>query len=58
VRGDLWIIVVAIGVVTFLFRFSFIALFSYVEPPEFIQTYLRFIPVAALAALSAPPLFY
>jgi len=58
VRADLWVIVVAIGVVTFLLRLSFIALFSYVEPPAFIQTYLRYVPVAVLAALSAPPLFY
>jgi branched-subunit amino acid transport protein len=50
-----WPTIVAIGVGTFLIRFSFLFLFEYVsEVPESIERALRFVPPAVLAALVVP----
>ncbi|MFQ3319961.1 MAG: branched-subunit amino acid transport protein [Natronomonas sp.] len=53
--GDVWLAIVAIGVGTFLIRFSFIYLFEYLsEVPEGVERALRFVPPAVLAALVVP----
>ncbi|MFT4883064.1 MAG: branched-subunit amino acid transport protein [Natronomonas sp.] len=50
-----WPTIVAIGIGTFLFRFSFFFLFEYVsEMPESLERALRFVPPAVLAALVVP----
>jgi branched-subunit amino acid transport protein len=53
----IWGVVVAIGVVTFLIRVSFVALFGRLDtvPPR-VQQALRFVPAAVLSALVAPSL--
>lgn len=55
--GDpiIWALILAIGVVTFLIRLSFIGLFGYLDeiPPQ-VERGLRFVPAAVLAALVAP----
>lgn len=53
----IWGVVFAIGVVTFLVRVSFIALFGRLDtvPPRVKQA-LQFVPAAVLAALVAPSL--
>ncbi|WP_134669479.1 AzlD domain-containing protein [Halorussus marinus] len=54
----LWVIIVAGGVGTFAYRFSFIALFGRLDDvPEGVERALRFVPAAVLAALVAPDLF-
>ena len=54
-RGDVWAAIVAIGVLTFAFRASFVYLFGRLErvPPR-LETPLRYVPPAVLAALVAP----
>ena len=50
-----WAAIVAVGVGTFLIRFSFFVLFEYLETvPEDLERALRFVPAAVLAALVAP----
>jgi branched-subunit amino acid transport protein len=54
---SIWGAIVAIGVVTFLIRVSFIALFGRLDtvPPR-VERALRFVPAAVLSALVAPAL--
>ncbi len=51
----IWTLIFVIGVVTFLIRLSFIALFGYLDeiPPQ-VERGLRFVPAAVLAALVLP----
>ena len=51
----IWVAIVAIGLLTFGIRVSFIALFSRVdEIPPLVQTLLRYVPAAVLAGLVFP----
>jgi branched-subunit amino acid transport protein len=51
----LWGVILAIGILTYLIRVSFIALFGYVdEIPPTVQRLLRYVPAAVLAALVVP----
>jgi branched-subunit amino acid transport protein len=50
-----WGVIVAIGVLTYAIRLSFIALFGYLdEIPPNLQRALRYVPAAVLAALVLP----
>lgn len=51
---DIWITIVALGVGTFLLRFSFIGLVGDRELPEWLTQHLRYVPVAVLPGLIAP----
>lgn len=51
----LWIVIVAVGLLTYLSRLSFIALFARVEMPPFLVRALRYVPAAMLAAIVVPP---
>lgn len=53
----IWGVILAIGVATYAIRFSFIALFGYLdEIPLRIRRPLRYVPAAVLAALVLPAL--
>jgi branched-subunit amino acid transport protein len=56
--GTIWGVILAMGVLTFLIRLSFIALSGRLEPPPAAQRALRFLPAAIFAALVFPALFY
>ena len=56
--ASIWLLIVTIGLGTFLLRFSFIYLFGKIEMPRWLQRSLRFVPAAALAALVFPALTY
>ena len=51
----LWITLVAIGLITFAWRVSFIALWQRLSIPDFVERALRYVP-AVLAAIVAPEL--
>ncbi|MFC7046925.1 AzlD domain-containing protein [Halobacteriaceae archaeon GCM10025711] len=54
-EATVWLLVVAIGVLTFAIRVSFIALFGRLDDiPTRVKRALRFVPAAVLAALVAP----
>ena len=49
-----WPVMVAVGILTFLTRLSFILLQDKWQPPELITRGLRFVPVAVLTAIFIP----
>ncbi|GAC1387900.1 MAG: AzlD domain-containing protein [Ktedonobacteraceae bacterium] len=53
----LWLTLLCIGLLTYGIRLSFITLFSRREMPPFLQSTLRFVPVAVLSAIIFPALF-
>lgn len=48
---NIWIVIIAAGVLTFLTRFSLIWLSDYVTLPEWLQRALRFVPISVLAVI-------
>jgi branched-subunit amino acid transport protein len=53
----LWLTLIAIGMLTYAIRLSFIMLFGKIEMPSFLMRALRFVPVAVLSAIILPALF-
>ena len=51
---ELWLVIVAVGGLTYLSRLSFIALFARWEMPSFVARALRFVPAAMLTAIVLP----
>lgn len=52
--ASLWLIIVVIGIGTFLIRYSFIGLIGNREMPQWLLRHLRYTPVAVLPGLVAP----
>ena len=52
----LWLTLTVIGLITFAYRLSFIALMDKLRVPVIAQRALRFVPVAALTATIVPEL--
>ena len=52
----LWVTLVAIGLITFAYRFSFIFFLERIRLPSWLNRALRFVPVAALTAITVPEL--
>lgn len=55
--GTIWLVILGMGALTFLIRYSFIGL-SRLELPAAVQRALRFLPAAVLSALVLPALLY
>lgn len=53
----LLLVLIIVGVITFGFRLSFIALMDRLRLPPLLQSALRFVPAAALTAIITPELF-
>jgi len=53
---SIWIVMAAIGTLTFLTRLSFIALSGRWEAPPLFRSALRFVPIAVLTAIVVPEL--
>ena len=51
------LMLIVIGIITFSFRLSFIALMDKLRLPLVLQRALRFVPAAALTAIITPELF-
>jgi len=49
----IWIVMISLGLLTFLTRFSFITLLERINLPRSFQRGLRFVPIAALSAIIA-----
>ena len=54
---EIWLVIVALTLITILMRSSFLMLGDYVPLPERVQHGLRYAPVCALIALVTPELF-
>ena len=55
---NIWLIMIAGGLITFGMRFSLIYLFGKFEIPETVQRALHYVPPAVLSAIIFPELFY
>jgi branched-subunit amino acid transport protein len=55
---SIWGIILAMGVVTYALRLSFLLIFGRRQVPTSVQQTLRFVPAAVLAALVCPALVY
>jgi branched-subunit amino acid transport protein len=54
--GLIWLMMLVVGMITFAYRVSFMALLDRIRVPMLIQRALRFVPVAALTAIITPEL--
>lgn len=54
--SEIWIVMIAIGLLTYLTRLSFILLFQHWQPSQIVQSALRYVPVAVLSAIIVPEL--
>ncbi len=52
--SSIWIVMIVVGLLTFLTRLSFILLLERWEPPQVVRSALRYVPVAALTAIIVP----
>lgn len=52
----IWFTLIAVGLLTFATRLSFIVLLERWQPPEWVRRALRFVPVAVLTAIFVPEL--
>lgn len=57
-RTSLWVILLGMGVITFLLRASFILLSNRIHLPEVLERALKFVPAAVLSAIVVPALLY
>lgn len=55
---NLWLTIIACGIVTFLIRLSFIALHGRVTMPDWFTRALTFVPVAVLSAITLPEILF
>lgn len=56
--GQIWLIIAALGVATYLIRFSFLGLIGDRELPGWVLRHLRYTPVAILPALVTPAVLW
>ena len=52
--NEVWIVMIAVGLLTFATRLSFVLLLERWQPPEIIRRGLRYVPVAVLTAIIIP----
>ena len=50
----IWIVIVFLGIGTFLIRYSFLGILGGRDLPDWVLRHLRYVPVAVLPALIAP----
>ena len=53
-----WIVILVVGVLNYLSRLSFIALFAHVEMPRLVARALRFVPSTMLTAIVVPAVVF
>lgn len=56
--GWLWVHLIALAVITYVLRGSFIGVFSYYDMPDGVKDQLALMPPAVLSALAVPPLVF
>jgi len=54
--SEIWVVMIAVGLLTLAIRLSFTVLFAKWETPKIIRRGLRFVPVAVLTAIFVPEL--
>ena len=56
--GGWWVVILVVGLLNYLSRLSFIALFAKVEMPPLVARALRFVPAAMLMAIVVPSVVF
>ncbi|WP_224816905.1 AzlD domain-containing protein [Hasllibacter sp. MH4015] len=56
--AEIWFVIVALGVATYLVRFSFLGLIGDRQLPDWLMRHLRYTPVAILPALVTPAIVW
>lgn len=56
--GGWWVVILVVGLLNYLSRLSFIALFAKVEMPPLVARALRFVPAAMLMAIVVPAVVF
>jgi len=54
---NVWLILIAAGLLTYIIRLSFILTYNYFTMPGWLQKALRFVPPAVLSAIILPEVF-
>jgi len=49
-----WLVMIVVGILTFLMRLSFVVLAERWQPPEWLTRALRYVPIAVLTAIFIP----
>jgi branched-subunit amino acid transport protein len=52
--ADIWLVIVLLGLGTFLIRFSFLGLIGDRKMPDWVLRHLRYTPVTFIPAIAAP----
>ena len=52
--GTIWLVIVLLGLGTYLIRFSFVGLIGSRKLPDWVLRHLRYTPVAFIPAIAAP----
>ncbi len=55
---EIWITLLAGGIITYLIRYVFIGMISHTSMPVLVQSGLRFVPPAVLSAIILPELIF
>lgn len=53
-EANIWLIILLLGIGTYLIRFSFLGLIGGRELPDWVLRHLRYTPVAVMPGLAAP----
>ncbi len=56
--GQIWLIILTLGLATYLIRFSFLGLIGDRQIPDWLLRHLRYTPVAILPALVTPAVLW
>ena len=56
--GGWWVVILVVGLLNYLSRLSFIAVFAKVEMPPLVARALRFVPAAMLMAIVVPSVVF
>ena len=56
--GQWWVVIIVVGLLNYLSRLSFIALFAKVEMPPLVARALRVVPAAMLMAIVVPSVVF
>ena len=54
--SSIWLVMIALGLLTYLTRLSFVLLLERWQPPELVRRALRYVPLAVLTAIILPDL--
>ncbi|MEN8172706.1 MAG: AzlD domain-containing protein [Chloroflexota bacterium] len=55
---SIWLVIISVGILTYLTRLSFIMILSHWDTPPIIKRALHYVPIAVFSAIILPELFF